>query len=79
MIPLKRQRGVVPSLCHAEPHRPMVPFAPFSMGQALWNMTLPFPRYKNAMGMNFGYSFLRSLKECLYVLLCCWCVKELLD
>ncbi|DBA13445.1 TPA: hypothetical protein GDO54_018575 [Pyxicephalus adspersus] len=55
----------------------MVPLAPFSMGSAL--RSLPFPRYKNWMGVNVGYSMLQSLKECLYFLLCCWCIKELLD
>ncbi|XP_073493429.1 FAD synthase-like isoform X2 [Phyllobates terribilis] len=79
MIPLKKQRCAVLPLCQAEPHRPMVPFAPFSMGQALRSMTLPVPGYKNVMGMNLGYSVLQSLKECLYFLLCCWCIKELLD
>ncbi|KAG9471022.1 hypothetical protein GDO78_016135 [Eleutherodactylus coqui] len=79
MVPLRRQHPAVPTLCHAEPHRPMLPLAPFSMGQALRNMTLPLPRYKNVLGANMGYSFLQSLKECLYFLLCCWCVKELLD
>uniref|UniRef100_A0A8C5Q8T2 Lens epithelial cell protein LEP503 n=1 Tax=Leptobrachium leishanense TaxID=445787 RepID=A0A8C5Q8T2_9ANUR len=62
-----------------QPSTPMVPLAPFSLGQALRNMSLPFPRYKNAAGMNYGSSFLQSMKECLYFLLCCWCVKELLD
>ncbi|KAG8535178.1 hypothetical protein GDO81_029258 [Engystomops pustulosus] len=80
MIPLKRQRCVVPTLCQAEPHRPpMLPFAPFSMGQVLRNMSLPFPRYKSGMGFGTGFTFLQSLKECVYFLLCCWCIKELLD
>ncbi|CAJ0940154.1 unnamed protein product [Ranitomeya imitator] len=79
MIPRKRQHCAVAPLCQAEPHRSVIPFAPFSMGQMLQSMTLPVPRYKNVMGMNLGYNVLQSLKECLYFLLCCWCIKELLD
>ncbi|XP_035259497.1 lens epithelial cell protein LEP503 [Anguilla rostrata] len=36
-------------------------------------------RGKNFFGGNFGYGFIQSLKECLYFLLCCWCIKEILD
>lgn len=76
MIPFGKHNTRLPPLCQAEPRRP---FVPFSMGQALRSMSLPFPRYKNWMGSNMGYSFLKSMKECLYFLLCCWCIKELLD
>ncbi|MEE6491770.1 hypothetical protein FKM82_016360 [Ascaphus truei] len=56
-----------------------MPLAPFSLGQTLRDMTVPVPRYKNVLGTNTGYSLLQSLKECAYFLLCCWCIKEVLD
>ncbi|KAJ1080724.1 hypothetical protein NDU88_000918 [Pleurodeles waltl] len=52
---------------------------PFSLGQAFRDMSVPLPRSKNPLGMKLGYPLLQSLKECLYFLLCCWCIKELLD
>ncbi|XP_061086955.1 lens epithelial cell protein LEP503 [Conger conger] len=38
-----------------------------------------FGRGKNFFGGNFAYGIIRSLKECMYFLLCCWCIKEILD
>uniref|UniRef100_A0A674JMV3 Lens epithelial protein n=1 Tax=Terrapene triunguis TaxID=2587831 RepID=A0A674JMV3_9SAUR len=31
------------------------------------------------VGLNLSYWLLDVLRECAYVLLCCWCIKELLD
>uniref|UniRef100_A0A452HDS0 Lens epithelial protein n=1 Tax=Gopherus agassizii TaxID=38772 RepID=A0A452HDS0_9SAUR len=34
---------------------------------------------RGPVGLNLSYWLLDILRECAYVLLCCWCIKELLD
>lgn len=63
------------------PQRPLpqaMPTSP-SLGQTLRDAALGFGRGKNLLGGNIAYGFIQSLKECLYFLLCCWCIKEILD
>ncbi|KAG8430801.1 hypothetical protein GDO86_019982 [Hymenochirus boettgeri] len=79
MIPLKGFWSILSGLFQAEPHRPMVGPAPSFPGYNLRSMTLPFLRSQKPLGVNLGFSFLKTLKECFYFLLCCWCIKELLD
>ncbi|XP_015192190.1 lens epithelial cell protein LEP503 [Lepisosteus oculatus] len=62
-----------------QPQRPVPQAAPSSVGHTLRDMALGFGRNKNLLGANFSYGLLQSLKECLYFLLCCWCIKEILD
>eukprot|EP00064_Thunnus_orientalis_P005174 superscaffoldBa00000495_g5187 len=50
-----------------------------SLGQHLRDIAMGLGRGKNFLGGNFAYSFIQSVKECLYFLLCCWCIKEILD
>ncbi|GAA6108541.1 lens epithelial cell protein LEP503 [Tachysurus ichikawai] len=52
---------------------------PASLGQNLRNLAHGFGHGKNLLGRNFAYGVIQSLKECLYFLLCCWCIKEILD
>ncbi|XP_061885924.1 lens epithelial cell protein LEP503 [Entelurus aequoreus] len=68
------------------PQRPLpqaVPAAssspPSSLGQQLRDMAMGLGRGKNFLGGNVAYGFVQSLKECLYFVLCCWCIKEILD
>lgn len=66
------------------PQRPLPQAVPSSsssstLGQHLRDMAMGFGRGKNFLGGNFAYSFIQSVKECLYFLLCCWCIKEILD
>ncbi|XP_069334764.1 lens epithelial cell protein LEP503 [Eulemur rufifrons] len=49
---------------------------PFSLGGALRDTGLRLPVFK----MGTGWEGLQqTLKEVAYILLCCWCIKELLD
>ncbi|XP_056299488.1 lens epithelial cell protein LEP503 [Pseudoliparis swirei] len=61
------------------PQRPLPQATPSSssLGQQLRDMGLG--RGKNFLGGNAAYGFIHSVKECLYFLLCCWCIKEILD
>ncbi|KAG7262889.1 hypothetical protein CRUP_032734 [Coryphaenoides rupestris] len=52
---------------------------PSSLGQGLRDMAMGLGRGKNLLGGNVAHGFIRSMKECLYFLLCCWCIKEILD
>lgn len=62
------------------PQRPLPQAMPSStLGQHLRDMAMGLGRGKNFLGGNFAYSFIQSVKECLYFLLCCWCIKEILD
>ncbi|KAG9275876.1 lens epithelial cell protein LEP503 [Astyanax mexicanus] len=61
------------------PQRPLPQAMPSSLGQNLRDAALGFGRSKNVLGGNIAYGFIQSLKECLYFLLCCWCIKEILD
>nr|XP_057939963.1 lens epithelial cell protein LEP503 [Doryrhamphus excisus] len=66
------------------PQRPLPQAMPASsssssLGQQLRNMAMGLGRGKNFLGGNVAYGFVQSLKECLYFLLCCWCIKEILD
>ncbi|KAK1151560.1 lens epithelial cell protein LEP503 [Acipenser oxyrinchus oxyrinchus] len=62
-----------------QPQHPVPQAAPSSLGRGLRDMALGFGRQKNLLGMNAGYGLIQSAKECLYFLLCCWCIKELID
>ncbi|XP_018621425.1 lens epithelial cell protein LEP503 [Scleropages formosus] len=62
---------------HAQ--QPLPQAMPASIGQSLRDAALGFARGKNLLGSNFAYGLIQSLKECLYFLLCCWCIKEILD
>ena len=61
------------------PERPLPQAMPSSLGQNLRDMAMGLGRGKNLLGGNIAYGFIRSMKECLYFLLCCWCIKEILD
>ncbi|XP_061572863.1 lens epithelial cell protein LEP503 [Cololabis saira] len=62
------------------PQRPLPQAMPSSsLGQQIRDMAMGMGRGKNLLGGNFAYSFIQSVKECLYFLLCCWCIKEILD
>ncbi|XP_066578307.1 lens epithelial cell protein LEP503 [Amia ocellicauda] len=63
------------------PQRPTPTASPASpsLGHTLRNMALGLGRNKSLLGSNFAYGLIQSLKECLYFLLCCWCIKEILD
>uniref|UniRef100_A0A8C6TS98 Lens epithelial protein n=1 Tax=Neogobius melanostomus TaxID=47308 RepID=A0A8C6TS98_9GOBI len=64
------------------PQRPLpqaMPAPSSSLGQFLRDMAMGQGRGKNFLGGNFTYGFIQSAKECLYFLLCCWCIKEILD
>ncbi|XP_063054329.1 lens epithelial cell protein LEP503 [Engraulis encrasicolus] len=63
------------------PQRPLpqaMPMPP-NLGQTLRDAALGIGRGKNLLGGNIAYGLIQSLKECLYFLLCCWCIKEILD
>ncbi|XP_005610119.1 lens epithelial cell protein LEP503 [Equus asinus] len=56
--------------------QPLAQALPFSLGGALRDTGLRVP----VMKMSTGWEGLRrTLKEVAYILLCCWCIKELLD
>ncbi|XP_034410184.1 lens epithelial cell protein LEP503 [Cyclopterus lumpus] len=62
------------------PQRPLPQATPSSsLGQHLRDMAMGLGRGKNFLGGNVAYGFIQSVKECLYFLLCCWCIKEILD
>ncbi|KAJ8383806.1 hypothetical protein AAFF_G00214930 [Aldrovandia affinis] len=61
------------------PQRPLPQAMPSSLGQNLRDVALGLGRGKNFLGGNMAYGFMQSFKECLYFLLCCWCIKEILD
>ncbi|XP_028327255.1 lens epithelial cell protein LEP503 [Gouania willdenowi] len=64
------------------PQRPLpqaVPVPPSSLGGHLRDLAMGLGRGKNFLGGNVAYGFIQSVKECLYFLLCCWCIKEILD
>ena len=62
---------------HMQPRtQPLAQALPFSLGGVLRDTGLRVP----IMKMGTGWEGLqRTLKEMVYILLCCWCVKELLD
>lgn len=56
--------------------QPLAQALPFSLGGVLRDAGLRVPVIK----MGTGWEGLqRTLKEVAYILLCCWCIKELLD
>ncbi|XP_027008986.1 lens epithelial cell protein LEP503 [Tachysurus fulvidraco] len=61
------------------PLHPLPQAVPVSLGQNLRNLAHGFGHGKSLLGRNFAYGVIQSLKECLYFLLCCWCIKEILD
>ncbi|XP_010788878.1 lens epithelial cell protein LEP503 [Notothenia coriiceps] len=61
------------------PQRPQAMPSSSSLGQNLRDMAMGLGRGKNLLGGNVAYGFIQSVKECLYFLLCCWCIKEILD
>ncbi|XP_017280492.1 lens epithelial cell protein LEP503 [Kryptolebias marmoratus] len=58
---------------------PATAAASSSLGQHLRDLAMGLGRGKNFLRGNFAYGFIQSVKECLYFLLCCWCIKEILD
>lgn len=56
--------------------QPLAQALPFSFGGALRDAGFRVPVVKMGTGWE---SLQRTLKEVAYVLLCCWCIKELLD
>ncbi|XP_074509728.1 lens epithelial cell protein LEP503 [Sebastes fasciatus] len=63
------------------PQRPLPQAMPTSssLGKHLRDLAMGLGKGKNFMGGNVAYGFIQSAKECLYFLLCCWCIKEILD
>ncbi|XP_072503273.1 lens epithelial cell protein LEP503 [Notamacropus eugenii] len=55
---------------------PVAQALPFSLSQAIHDAGFRLPVTK--MGTSWGV-LQRFLKEVAYILLCCWCIKELLD
>ncbi|XP_012870637.1 PREDICTED: lens epithelial cell protein LEP503 [Dipodomys ordii] len=56
--------------------QPLAHALPFSLGGALRDAGFRVPVIK----MGTGWEGLqKTLKEVAYILLCCWCIKELLD
>uniref|UniRef100_A0A671NV24 Lens epithelial protein n=1 Tax=Sinocyclocheilus anshuiensis TaxID=1608454 RepID=A0A671NV24_9TELE len=62
-----------------QPQRLLPQAMPSSLGQNLRDAALRMGLGKNLLGGNVAYGVIQSLKECLYFLLCCWCIKEILD
>ncbi|XP_029393856.1 lens epithelial cell protein LEP503 [Mus pahari] len=58
------------------PTLPLTQALPFSLRDALRGTGLQVPIIKMGTGWEGMY---RTLKEVAYILLCCWCIKELLD
>ncbi|XP_021528756.2 lens epithelial cell protein LEP503 [Saimiri boliviensis] len=56
--------------------QPLAQTLPFSLRGAPQDTGLRVPVIKMGTGWE---GFQRILKEVAYILLCCWCVKELLD
>ncbi|XP_060057534.1 lens epithelial cell protein LEP503 [Erinaceus europaeus] len=56
--------------------QPLAQALPFTLGGALGDLGLRVPMVK--MGTVWD-SLQWTLKEVAYILLCCWCIKELLD
>lgn len=77
----KRHRTQLPhpssAAAHMQPRtQPLAQTLPFSLGGVLRDTGLRVP----IMKMGTGWEGLqRTLKEIAYILLCCWCIKELLD
>lgn len=46
--------------------------------RAAWAVALP-ARAEASLGLRLGSWLLRLLRECVYLLLCSWCIRELLD
>ncbi|XP_056123759.1 lens epithelial cell protein LEP503 [Rhinichthys klamathensis goyatoka] len=61
------------------PERPLPRAMPSSLGQDLGDAAMRMGRDKGMQGGNMAYGTIQSLKDCLYFLLCCWCIKEILD
>lgn len=61
------------------PYAVAFPLGPYGRPWAARGMARPYPYYKSGNMFNVGYWCLESLRECLYLLLCCWCLKEILD
>lgn len=55
---------------------PLTQALPFSLGDVLRGTGLRVPVIKTGTGWE---GLQRTLKEVAYILLCCWCIKELLD
>nr|AAA87067.1 putative DNA-binding protein; leucine-rich [Rattus norvegicus] len=58
------------------PMQPLTQALPFSLRDALQGTGLRVPVIKMGTGWEGMY---RTLKEVAHILLCCWCIKELLD
>uniref|UniRef100_A0A8C3IP99 Lens epithelial cell protein LEP503 n=1 Tax=Chrysemys picta bellii TaxID=8478 RepID=A0A8C3IP99_CHRPI len=58
---------------------PLAQLAPYPLRRAVRGMVLPGPLPKGPVGLNRSFWLLDVLRECAYLLLCCWCIKELLD
>ncbi|KAL0172178.1 hypothetical protein M9458_032489 [Cirrhinus mrigala] len=71
--------GIARALHAMHPQRPLPQAMPSSLGQNLRDAALRMGHGKNLLGGNVAYGVIQSLKECLYFLLCCWCIKEILD
>ncbi|TEA29374.1 lens epithelial cell protein LEP503 [Orcinus orca] len=56
--------------------QPLAQALPFSLGGVLRDTGLRVPVMKTGTGWE---GLQRTLKEVAYILLCCWCIKELLD
>ncbi|XP_049736624.1 lens epithelial cell protein LEP503 [Loxodonta africana] len=62
---------------HMQPRtQPLAQALPFSLGGVLRDTGLRVPVMKIGTGWE---GLQRTLKEVAYILLCCWCIKELLD
>ncbi|XP_030159218.1 lens epithelial cell protein LEP503 [Lynx canadensis] len=62
---------------HMQPRtQPLAQALPFSFRRALWGTGFQVPVMKTGTGWE---GLQQTLKEVAYILLCCWCIKELLD
>ncbi|XP_045312029.1 lens epithelial cell protein LEP503 [Leopardus geoffroyi] len=62
---------------HMQPRtQPLAQALPFSFRRAPWGTGFQVPVMKTGTGWE---GLQQTLKDVAYILLCCWCIKELLD
>uniref|UniRef100_A0A8C3BSJ9 Uncharacterized protein n=1 Tax=Cairina moschata TaxID=8855 RepID=A0A8C3BSJ9_CAIMO len=54
------------------------PVSPLPLASPTSAAALPAPN-GDSLGLRLGSWLLRVLRECAYLLLCSWCIRELLD
>lgn len=67
------------SLLAPGPRPLLVQPGPYPLWRSARAVALPGPPTKRFVGLSLGCWLLRLLRQCVYALLCCWCIHELLD